>query len=292
MRQLFRMLAALPVKFTDRYLSILSRRWPGLIAESDDLTYQRLQNLTSVVTYNCQGKSSTLSLRVPNAVCRYRAETFETKEPETLRWIDQFGGDGAFYDIGANIGLYSLYYASSKSGRVYAFEPSTLNLRLLSLNVSDNGLASRITIVPSPLTDSNEIATFRLSMLDEGGSMSSFGQVFGHDGSRLQTVLEYDTIGVTLDFMLASGLLRETPSLIKIDVDGIEHLVLRGAEKVLASQSLRSILIEVNEDFRELALEVRRILEFAGFQMMKREHSDMFEHGAFSHTFNQVWVRA
>ena len=286
------MLAALPVKFTDRYLSILSRRWPGLIAESDDLTYQRLQNLTSVVTYNCQGKSSTLSLRVPNAVCRYRAETFETKEPETLRWIDQFGGDGAFYDIGANIGLYSLYYASSKSGRVYAFEPSTLNLRLLSLNVSDNGLASRITIVPSPLTDSNEIATFRLSMLDEGGSMSSFGQVFGHDGSRLQTVLEYDTIGVTLDFMLASGLLRETPSLIKIDVDGIEHLVLRGAEKVLASQSLRSILIEVNEDFRELALEVRRILEFAGFQMMKREHSDMFEHGAFSHTFNQVWVRA
>ncbi len=122
--------------------------------------------------------------------------------------------------------------------------------------------------------------------------MSSFGQVFGHDGSRLQTVLEYDTIGVTLDFMLASGLLREAPSLIKIDVDGIEHLVLRGAEKVLASQSLRSILIEVNEDFRELALEVRRILEFAGFQMMKREHSDMFEHGAFSHTFNQVWVRA
>ncbi len=158
-----------------------------------------------------------------------------------MRWIDQFGGDGAFYDIGANVGLYSLYYASSKSGRVYAFEPSTLNLRLLSLNVSDNGLASRITIVPSPLTDSNEIATFRLSMLDEGGSMSSFGQVFGHDGSRLQTVLEYDTIGVTLDFMLASGLLREAPSLIKIDVDGIEHLVLRGAEKVLASQSLRSI---------------------------------------------------
>ena len=291
MRQFLRQFAMVPIRWADRYLSIVSRRWPGLAAESNDLTYQRLQSLTSVVPYSRQGKSFTMSLRVPNEVCRYRAETFETKEPETLKWIDQFGGQGAFYDIGANVGLYSLYYAQTKPGRVYAFEPSALNLRLLSLNVSDNGLASRVIIVPSPLTASNEIASFRLSMLDEGGSMSTFGQDFGHDGSPLQSVLEYDTIGLTLDFMLASGLVRETPSLMKIDVDGLEHLILRGAEKVLASQNLRSILIEVNEEFRELAHEVRRILEAAGFQMLVREHSEMFEHGAFSHTFNQVWVR-
>ena len=291
MRQLLRKFAALPIRFTDRYISIMSRRWPGLAAESNDVSYLRLQSLRSVVTYSCRGKSFTLSLRTPNAVCRYRAETFETKEPETLRWIDQFGGEGAFYDIGANVGLYSLYYAQTNSGRVYAFEPSALNLRLLSLNVSDNGLTSQIVIVPSPLTESNEIASFHLSMLDEGGSMSTFGRDFGHDGSRLQTVLEYDTIGLTLDFMLASGLVSQPPSLMKIDVDGIEHLILRGAKSVLANESLRSILIEVNEDFRELAREVRQILEMAGFEMMERDHSEMFEHGAFSRTFNQVWVR-
>lgn len=281
----------LPVRFTDRYLSILFRRWPGLAAESHDLTFERLQSLTSVVTYSCQGKSFTLSLRVPNEVCRYRAETFETKEPETLRWIDQFGGEGAFYDIGANVGLYSLYYAQTKPGRVYAFEPSAPNIRLLSLNVSDNGLSSRIIIVPSPLTESSGIASFRLSMRDEGGSMSTFGQDFGHDGSPIQSVLEYETIGMTLDFMLSSDLLSEPPCLIKIDVDGLEHLILRGAEKVLASEGLCSILIEVNEDFRELAQEVRQILGDAGFRMTEREHSGMFEHGAFSRTFNQVWVR-
>ncbi len=291
MKKLLRKLAALPILVTDRYLSVLSRRWPGLAAEWNDLSYQRLQSLTSVVTYSRRGKTSTLSLRIPNAVCRYRAETFLTKEPETLRWIDQFGGEGAFYDIGANVGLYSLYYAQTQAGRVYAFEPSALNLRLLSLNVSDNGLSSRIVILPSPLTESNEIASFHLSMLDEGGSMSTFGRDFGHDGSRLRTVLEYDTIGVTLDFMLASGLVSHPPSLIKIDVDGIEHLILRGARSVLANESLRSILIEVNEDFRELAQEVQRILEAAGFQMLIRDHSEMFDHGAFSSTFNQVWVR-
>lgn len=281
----------LPIRLADQYLSILSRRWPGLAAESNDLTYERLQSLKSIVTYGSQGKSFTVSLRIPNGVCRYRAATFETKEPETLRWIDQFGGEGAFYDIGANVGLYSLYFAQTQPGRVYAFEPSALNLRLLSLNISDNGLSSRIIVVPSPLTESNEIASFRLSMRDEGGSMSTFGQDFGHDGSPLQSVLEYDTIGMTLDFMLDSGLLVEPPSLIKIDVDGIEHLVLRGAETVLARPSLRSILIEVNEDFRELAQDVDRILETAGFQRMEREHSAMFEDGAFSNTYNQVWVR-
>jgi len=290
-RQFFRKLAMLPVRFTDRYLSILFRRWPGLAAESHDLTFERLQSLTSVVTYSCQGKSFTLSLRVPNEVCRYRAETFETKEPETLRWIDQFGGEGAFYYIGANVGLYSLYYAQTKPGRVYAFEPSAPNIRLLSLNVSDNGLSSRIIIVPSPLTESSGIASFRLSMRDEGGSMSTFGQDFGHDGSPIQSVLEYETIGMTLDFMLSSDLLSEPPCLIKIDVDGLEHLILRGAEKVLASEGLCSILIEVNEDFRELAQEVRQILGDAGFRMTEREHSGMFEHGAFSRTFNQVCVR-
>lgn len=281
----------LPTRLTDRYLSVLSRRWPGLAAESNDLTYQRLQSLTSVVTYSRQGKSYTLSLRVPNEVCRYRAETFETKEPETLRWIDQFGGEGAFYDIGANVGLYSLYYAQTKPGRVYAFEPSAFNLRLLSLNISDNHLASRIVIVPSPLTERNGIASFQLAMLDEGGSMSTFGQDFGHDGSPPKSVLEYDTIGMSLDFMLTSGLLSEPPSLIKIDVDGIEHLILRGAREALNTPSLRSVLIEVNEDFHDLAQEVCRILEAAGFRMMEREHADMFDQGDFSRTFNQVWMR-
>ena len=208
-----------------------------------------------------------------------------------MRWIDEFGGEGAFYDIGANVGLFSLYYARTKAGRVYAFEPSALNLRLLSLNVSDNDLSSRIVIVPSPLAERNEIATFQLSMLEEGGSMSTFGQDFGHDGAPLQSRLAYDTIGMSLDFMLASGLLSEPPSMMKIDVDGIEHLILRGAQETLTAPSLRSVLIEVNEDFRGLAQEVQQILESSGFRMREREHSQMFDEGDFSRTFNQVWIR-
>ena len=281
----------LPIKLTAYYLAVMSRRWPGLTAESNDATYMRLQSLTSRISYTSDGNVRSMSLRIPNDVCRYRAETFATKEPETLRWIDEFGGDGAFYDVGANIGLYSLYYAQTKPGRVYAFEPSSLNLRLLTLNISDNDLAERIVVIPNPLTESNEIASFRLSMLNEGGSMSTFGQDFGSDGSPLRSLLEYDTLGMSLDFMLTSGLLQDPPALIKIDVDGIEHLVLRGAMNVLAAPSLKSILIEVDETFRSSAIDVEETLTSAGFEMTTREQSEMFRTGNFASSFNQIWTR-
>ena len=48
---------------------------------------------------------------VPNSVVQWRVNTFFSKEPETLEWIDNFKffKDGVFWDIGANIGLYSIY---------------------------------------------------------------------------------------------------------------------------------------------------------------------------------------
>jgi len=45
----------------------------------------------------------------PNTLCEWRAKTFSSKEPETLSWIDSFVKDSIFWDIGANIGLYSIY---------------------------------------------------------------------------------------------------------------------------------------------------------------------------------------
>ena len=53
------------------------------------------------------------SFYVPNKVTKWRIETFYEKEPETLEWIDSFNNAKKiiFWDIGANIGLYSIYAA-------------------------------------------------------------------------------------------------------------------------------------------------------------------------------------
>jgi len=85
-----------------------------------------------------------------------RAKSFSTKEPETLEWIENYGGAGAFFDVGVNVGLYSLYslyslyYAKLFSDQVYSFEPSALNLGLLTKNISVNRLQEQIVVVPTP----------------------------------------------------------------------------------------------------------------------------------------------
>ena len=91
-------------------------------------------------------KDLNLTFYVPNRLSYYRADSFSTKEPETLSWIDSFDAKSTFWDIGANIGIYSCYAAKKKNCNVYAFEPSIFNLEWLGRNVQINDLINNITI--------------------------------------------------------------------------------------------------------------------------------------------------
>ncbi len=292
MKNLLRWVLLLPLRIASAYARVLARRWPGFGVFWADRAYAEVRDLTAVVVHPSPKGPVGMTFFVPNQVCRYRADTFSTKEPETLEWLDRFGGAGALFDVGANVGIYSVYYAKTHPGKVYAFEPSVLNLALLAKNISINGVEEDIVIIPNPLASANQVASFHLSMLDEGGAMSTFGEELGHDGRPIESRMEYQTTGMSLDFLRASGVIPEPPSMMKIDVDGIEHLILRGATSTLREATLRTILIEVNDGFRELAAEVKEILEAAGFRLTDRRHSDMFEHGEFADTYNQIWVRS
>ena len=88
--------------------------------------FKRFDDEIRQVFHN-NGKSKLeFMLHTPNCLCLFRQQSFSTKEPEMLEWIERFGGEGALYDIGANIGIYSIYYAKLKSGNVYSFERSSL----------------------------------------------------------------------------------------------------------------------------------------------------------------------
>ena len=229
----------------------------------------------------------TFWLHTPNFLCNYRHSTFSTKEPEILQWMDEYGG-GVLYDIGANIGIYSLYYAQTNKGSVYSFEPSVFNLRQLVKNVSVNKLSNRVTIVPTPLSSETGISKFVNGSEDEGGALSAFGVDYGFDGKPLTGAIDSRVIGFTLDFLIKNRILPEKPSLIKIDVDGIEHLILGGAIETLQSRTLKSIYVEVNDDFEDQNQEVAMILENAGFTLKEKRQAPMF---ASTNVFNQIWVR-
>lgn len=292
MKRFVKALLLLPIAMASAYARLVARWWPSAATSWSDRAYAQARDLTTEVVHAGPSGDVNMTFYVPNDVCRYRADTFSTKEPETLEWMDRHGGPGALFDIGANVGIYSVYYAKTHPGAVYAFEPSVLNLGLLARNISVNGLAERIVIVPNPLTSQNQVAAFHLTMLDEGGAMSTFGEELGHDGTAIRAQMDYRTTGMSLDFLVESGLVPEPPAMMKIDVDGIEHLILRGARRTLSSPGLRTVLIEVNDDFVQLASEVSEILTSAGFTLAERRHAEMFEGGEFASTFNQIWTRS
>jgi FkbM family methyltransferase len=270
------------------YSACLRLLRPSLSSVWLDKQREKNLKLTQTVRHWSASGEIKIQLFTPNSICKYRADTFSTKEPETLEWIDKHGGDGALFDIGANVGLYSIYYAATKKSNVYAFEPSVFNLALLAKNIYANNLQHKIKMITTPLTKENQFADFTLSTIEEGGALSSFGVDYGHDGAPLNKAFTYQTLGLSLDFLMQNKILPEYPKMIKIDVDGIEHLILSGAVETLRNPVCRTVLIEVNDDFKEQSEAVAEILTGCGFSLTQPEQPST---GKIAVNYNQIWTK-
>jgi FkbM family methyltransferase len=226
--------------------------------------------------------STEMQFSTPTALALYRATSFSTKEPDTITWLDAIPKDAVLWDVGANVGLYSIYAAKTSSARVYAFEPSVFNLELLARNIFLNDLQRNITIIPVALSDGVGPSLFKMSSTAWGGALSTFGQDFDQHGGKLSSVFEYATMGVSMnDAMRLLGI--PAPRFIKIDVDGIEHFILRGGAEVL--RRAESVLIEINDDFLAQAEESARHLQNAGLTLLRKCSIEA------GNQYNQWWVR-
>ena len=239
---------------------------------------------TQQVTHN--GLKMVFS--IPNALNMFRADTFSTKEPETLDWIDAVPQGAVVWDIGANVGLYTCYAAKARSCRVFAFEPSVFNLELLARNIFLNGITDRVTIVPLPLSDELGFSKLNMTTVEWGGALSTFGYAYGYDGQALAKTFEFPTIGLSMKD--ASELLCiPLPNYIKMDVDGIEHLILKGGAVVL--RHAQSVLIEINDEFRQQAEDATRYLSAAGLRLEEKRRWKGADNTPFASTYNQIWRR-
>lgn len=232
-----------------------------------------------------------LKFVAPNSLCEWRTRTFSIKEPETLAWIDAIPGNSILWDIGANVGLYSVYAAKKRSCRVWAFEPSVFNLELLARNVCLNGLTDLICIVPVALSDRLGSSQMRMTTMEWGGALSTFDQKFGWDGEAIRQVFGFQTIGLSMDDAVRK-LEIPMPDYIKIDVDGLEHFILKGGQAVL--RSVKGMLIEVNDDFHEQAEQCHKLLSEAGLVLKEKRNSEMIANSTtgFQNCYNQIWIRA
>ena len=227
-----------------------------------------------------------LKLFVPDELNDWRAITFASKEPETLAWIDTFENSSVFWDVGANIGLYSIYAAQKKSCKVVAIEPSIFNLEILAKNIALNNAERLVTIFPIALTNQNSQGLFSMSSDEVGGALSTFGKDYGYDGKKLDFKFQFQGIGMRMDNAVDLWGLDQ-PDYLKVDVDGIEHLVLEGFGEKL--KKVKSLLVEVNKDFKEQAAAIEHL-------MIKHDFNLLTEHPLTSlniagQTFNQIWVK-
>lgn len=241
-------------------------------------------NRTQYVSHN----GVEMEFSIPNLLNKMRIETFSSKEPETLEWVDNIPDGSVVWDIGANIGLYSCYAAKSRGCKVFAFEPSVFNLELLARNIVLNDLVGQVVIVPLPLTDSISISKLNMTTTEWGGALSTFDKTYGHNGKPMSKVFEFSTVGITMNDAVKC-LDITVPDYIKMDVDGIEHLILKGGQSLL--KNVQGVIIEIDDQFDEQSKMSSKYLTEAGLTMVEKRHSQMVEESSFRTAFNQIWSR-
>jgi FkbM family methyltransferase len=188
-----------------------------------------------------------IRLFAPNEITRRRAASFWTKEPGTIAWIESFKPGGIFWDVGANVGLYSLYAAVKRDTRVFAFEPSAANYYTLNRNIELNRLSDSIRALCLCLSDRREAGSFFMRSTQLGDALHSFGKPVDFRGEQMAVGFVQGALSTSADDLVREFGLA-TPNYMKVDVDGLETQVLTGAERILADPNFISLQVEVNMD--------------------------------------------
>lgn len=195
-----------------------------------------------------------------------------TKEPDTVRWIESFqNGQEEAFDIGANVGQYSMIMALYVK-EVYAFEPAVTNFNLLcknlALNVQKGTIPNNVTPLNLALAACTGMKRFNYINANPGKSGHQVeGTVDGY-GTKFVPQYSHSVLCYALDDLIQSlGL--PVPNHIKIDVDGTELEILKGAAATLSNPRVKTLLVEVNEE-RDASVEIKEYLLRKGFKIHDR----------------------
>lgn len=176
---------------------------------------------------------------VENRLEKWRHDSFWTKEPETIEWIKGIY-DGTLLDVGANVGIYSLFCAHYPS-RVIAIEPFRKNFDRLCENIKLNGFEN-ISAMNIAIGAENYIEYLK-----------PVSNEIGSSGHQLSDAEGEECFVLTLDTLYHMAKSFFFPiNHIKIDTDGNEYDIILGGKETLTSKDLRSVLIEVNDHKEEI----------------------------------------
>jgi len=257
---------------------------------TEDISIEPVKYSANSLEVNVRG----ISMRhyVGNSRLRLWAERMEDIEPEILDWIDDFESGAVLYDLGASIGLFSIYAAIKAAARVVAFEPEAQNFATMELNHYLNRERLHHPLVALNLALSNMAGLGWIYCRFYGAG--EHVKILDHSETRdtkerfrpehAQAVIKQPLDKVVSEFNLPP------PRYIKIDVDGSELEVLLGAAKTLANPCVKSVFIELCKLEGGGAAEAN-ILERLGFQLMRKVPVARLRGGVYPGLFNCVFMR-
>jgi FkbM family methyltransferase len=232
----------------------------------------------------------TINFFCPGEIPEWRARTLLTKEPETIEWINTFSDKDVFWDIGANVGVYTLY-AALRNITVMSFEPSSGNYYLLNRNIEINKMNNRISALCIAFNDNTMLDSLYMSSTSFGDSENSFAEAIDWKGDPLTASFKQAMIGFSID-----DYVRQFnplfPNHIKIDVDGIENKIIKGAKHTLSDKRIKSVLIELDSGRENYCKEVIESMEKAGMKFIEKKHAPMFDKSQFSDCYNYIFMRS
>lgn len=189
-----------------------------------------------------------------------------SKEPDSLKWIDAMVPGSVFWDIGANVGVLTLYAATRGDLKVWAFEPAAVNYYNLVANCELNGLERRVRCLQLGFSDTSGIADLHVSQLMSARSFT-FKESKKLDPRRKSFPSTQAVQFCTVDEFIARYNAPH-PNYIKIDVPGLTQEIFAGAQQTLAHPALRQIQVEARE--HKGGRRIAELLAPLGFKLIGR----------------------
>lgn len=209
-------------------------------------------------------------------------------EPETTNWINEFNDGATMLDIGANIGSFSVYAAVVKKAKVYSFEPSSPNFYLLNRNIQLNNINDLVTAFPIALSDESKIDFLYLPNLNFAGSGNSAGEDTDWLLQKRASEIKQGTVITTIDRLIGDGAI-DPPDHIKMDVDGIEPRIIRGATELLSSGRVNSMLIELTDRLPEHRETIKVLNDFGYKHSMDETEKNRVKDPAWKGMCNYIF---
>jgi FkbM family methyltransferase len=224
-----------------------------------------LLSSTPIETVKCS--DGFLKFYCPNLVTRMRASSLLTKETDTIDWINEMPKGDCLWDIGANVGVFSLY-ACLRGINVISFEPLHSNYHILCKNVEVNNFSNKILAFKIALSDETKLDFFYIKNVWDGASGNTFGDASNIIRLPFHEFSTQPTLGYTIyDFMNTFNV--AFPNYIKIDVDGIENKILKGGIEILKDERLKSMLVEIDILRNGARDEIVTLLGENGFKLVQ-----------------------